>query len=950
MLRSTRRPARSFVGAFAVVFSIALMWPAAIAAAPVQRTDSAPTSNAPAERTPAVVGQGVSSVADVKAGPKPKLQTLGLDRTDRTATGGRAPVAPQDIQAAPAPVHATISSQPAVTSFGAREGISQAASGFEPPDPWIAVGPDDVVQSVNTLLRFTNREGTSTALDVDVFDFFDLANFELECDNPPCAPVPLEIDGIGDPRWHYDVTRNRWIGIVLGWHCDRDGSGVGDDSLGFIFGAISTADDPTGDYYHFYIQYPGFLPDFPMLGTSKDKFTISANEYSLSDQLTCTSGIPFDGPSLTTFDWAQMAAIPGPALPDFTYDLQYGYFSLRPAVSPQSTSSTIYVVGEQLIESATDSNVAFMRITGTNAGGGTVTSPPIDLTAAGVIAAFRDPPTPVQPGGPLASGIVDRRPTDAVWQDNKLTFASTFPCDPPGGATETRACGRVTQIGTVPATPYRVQDMIVSSSGVDVWFPGIGVSQSGTLHVVYTRSSATEGMSSYDRYQLASDAPYTLSPSLELANGGGTTYTGDRWGDFVGVAQDPRDTNAVWQANQYTRSGGDWGTRVSQLQTAGSTFVPISPVRVLDSRTGNGLSGKFVANVPRTLDVAGRMGIPANAVAITGNLTIVEQTAAGFAALTQTPIVNPLTSTINFPTGDVRANNVTSPLSSLGGVSIVYKAVPNRTTHVILDITGYFLNGQVAASHTYKTMASVRVLDTRTGNGLSGAFNSNQNRTFQVSGRMGIPANAKAITGNLTVTNQTAAGYVTLATDAPPVIPATSTINFPVGDPRANGVTVKLSVSGKLTAVYKAVPGRTTHLVLDVTGYYVNDLSGARFVPLTPGRRMDTRVPAPMEGLSGAFSANFSRTLVIEPYQGVPGNATAITGNLTVVGQSRAGFVSMTQVATSNPATSTLNFPLNDVRANGVTGPLSGSGSVGLVFKATGGTTHLILDLTGYFR
>jgi hypothetical protein len=160
---------------------------------------------------------------------------------------------------------------------------------------------------------------------------------------------------------------------------------------------------------------------------------------------------------------------------------------------------------------------------------------------------------------------------------------------------------------------------------------------------------------------------------------------------------------------------------------------------------------------------------------------------------------------------------------------------------------------------------------------------------------------------------------VTLATDAPPTIPATSTINFPVGDPRANGVTVKLSVSGKLTAVYKAVPGRTTHLVLDVTGYYVNDLSGARFVPLTPGRRMDTRVPAPMEGLSGAFSANFSRTLIIEPYQGVPGNATAITGNLTVVGQTRAGFVSMTQVATSNPSTSTLNFPLGDVRANGVT-------------------------------
>ena len=65
---------------------------------------------------------------------------------------------------------------------------------------------------------------------------------------------------------------------------------------------------------------------------------------------------------------------------------------------------------------------------------------------------------------------------------------------------------------------------------------------------------------------------------------------------------------------------------------------------------------------------------------------------------------------------------------------------------------------------------------------------------------------------------------------------------------------------------------------------------------------------------------------MIEPYQGVPANATAIAGNLTVVGQTRAGYVSMTQTATNTPTTSTLNFPVGDIRANGVTGPLSGAG------------------------
>ena len=83
----------------------------------------------------------------------------------------------------------------------------------------------------------------------------------------------------------------------------------------------------------------------------------------------------------------------------------------------------------------------------------------------------------------------------------------------------------------------------------------------------------------------------------------------------------------------------------------------------------------------------------------------------------------------------------------------------------------------------------------------------------------------------------------------------------------------------------------------------------------------------------------------------MPVNATAIAGNLTVVNQTRGGYISMTQVATNSPATSTLNFPAGDVRANGVTGPMTDpAGTIGLVYKASSGTTHMILDLTGYFR
>ena len=59
---------------------------------------------------------------------------------------------------------------------------------------------------------------------------------------------------------------------------------------------------------------------------------------------------------------------------------------------------------------------------------------------------------------------------------------------------------------------------------------------------------------------------------------------------------------------------------------------------------------------------------------------------------------------------------------------------------------------------------------------------------------------------------------------------------------------------------------------------------------------------------------------------GVPAGAVAVTGNLTVVGQSRAGYVSLDPDARRDADTSTINFPLGDTRANGVTVPLSGDG------------------------
>jgi hypothetical protein len=580
-----------------------------------------------------------------------------------------------------------------------------------------------------------------------------------------------------------------------------------------------------------------------------------------------------------------------------------------------------------------------------------VTRNTIDLTGTSVLAPFVVPPAPLQPSGSIADAV-DERPTDAVWKNNKLAFVSTYPCDVPGGTAVDRDCVRVSELSTAtPAAPTKTQDFLVAANDFDLYMGGIGYALNDDLHVVWTRSNATPGNypSAYGAYQSSAALANTLSARALLSPGLGA-YPGDRWGDYVGVAQDPQVPNAVWQGNEFSDPTTGWATEIVQLQTGGTSYVPITPLRVLDTRPAYqiGLTGGFLANVPRSWQVRGVGTIPADAIAVTGNVTIVSQTAAGYVSVTPAATANPTSSTLNFPTGDTRANNLTVPVGSDGKLAAVFKAPAGKSTHLIFDVTGYFLAGDTHG--TYAALAPVRILDSRPAYniGLSGAFVPNVPRTLSVAGAHGIPADATAITGNLTVVGQTKAGYLSITPD-PDSTPDTSTLNFPLGDTRANGVSVPLNASGDLAIVYKA-SGGTTHVILDVTGYYRNDPSGLLFYPLTPGRLMDTRPIAVLSRLSGAFAANVPRTLKATSHWGIPASANAITGNLTVVGQTAAGYASITLNPTTSPTTSTINFPLGDTRANGATVPLNGTGSLSFVYKAPGGkATHMIFDVSGYF-
>jgi len=118
---------------------------------------------------------------------------------------------------------------------------------------------------------------------------------------------------------------------------------------------------------------------------------------------------------------------------------------------------------------------------------------------------------------------------------------------------------------------------------------------------------------------------------------------------------------------------------------------------------------------------------------------------------------------------------------------------------------------------SFYTVTPCRVFDTRTTIPLiSGAT-----RTFAIAGTCGIPATAKAVSANFTVTGATANGQINLwAADMGN--PPTSALSFRAGVTRANNGMLELATDGGGDIGAQAVltGGGTVHLILDVNGYY----------------------------------------------------------------------------------------------------------------------------------
>jgi spore germination protein YaaH len=406
----------------------------------------------------------------------------------------------------------------------------------------------------------------------------------------------------------------------------------------------------------------------------------------------------------------------------------------------------------------------------------------------------------------------------------------------------------------------------------------------------------------------------------------------------------------IGTSTYYAPSAAPFGTwqlgRVGAVidTTPSGTYYPLPPVRVLDTRSGIGLTNPFAAGTARSFPIAGVVAnVPAGAIAVTGNLTATGATVAGFVRFGSSVTGN--SSTINFTAGDDRANGVTLGLATDGSLSGLYSTATGKgTVGLVFDLTGYFMRDPNGA--TFFPITPTRIVDTRVRKGISIPLAAGAIATFGVAGLSGIPSSAIAVTGNATVTGQTGAGFVAVApTLKAGVLPGSSTLNFPLADTRANNVTVPLS-GGKLQVEYVGRARTSAQFIFDVTGYFVAGLSGATFVPLTPGRVVDSRIG---QGFKGPLKSGGNAPFVVSGQVSVHPIAVAVVGNLTVTGQTSGGWLAAGPGATSS--TSTLNFPAGDNRANGFVSLLGSGGTLTVTFGGLrGAVAQAVVDILGYYR
>ena len=315
-----------------------------------------------------------------------------------------------------------------------------------------------------------------------------------------------------------------------------------------------------------------------------------------------------------------------------------------------------------------------------------------------------------------------------------------------------------------------------------------------------------------------------------------------------------------------------------------NAFLPLTPVRVLDTRTSSATQlGDWDGDGPlqggSTVAIPVRSVVPAGSPVAVVNVTATRAAEAGFLTVYECDASLPNASNLNYlPGQDVaRAASAFAPVSADGQVCVYSSA----TTDLIVDVSGYS-----PSDGSYVPRNPVRLADTRGGSPLAA------DATLRVT----PPAtDGDALAISVTAVEPSAPGFLTAYT-CDDGLPAISTLNYTTGSSMA---IANLSIVGNGDIC--VTTSAQTDVLVDLQGYFTEP------VALDKARLLDTRTGAkPAAGSTTQFDPTSIAAFADSPMAAV---------NVTATRATEAGFLTVWNCADALPNASILNYEPGDTYA-----------------------------------
>jgi len=434
-------------------------------------------------------------------------------------------------------------------------GIGQ--TGYVPPDPNIACGPNYLVETVNDHVAFFNKSTGAKVLEQSFGTFF--------------APLNPPSGFLFDPKSMYDKVSGRFFFLA--------DEGAGSDSAIDI--ACSQTSDPNGKWnlYRFNAEQSvggnTFWLDYPSLGNSTTGIVITGNMFGNQGG--------FNGVQFIVVPKAPMLAgtpVTATSLTDTSNA------SAQMARDWDATQTNVYGL-------ALSSNSS-MRVYSVNNPNQSPTVQFVDVSIPNFEGSQQDG---MSKDGHYLATLGDR--IFNVYERNGHLVTGHSVQQNSGRGNRSNARWEQFSINGWPTSgnlPKLVQSgQIDTGAQDDDFMPAIGEDIYGDLGITFTRCSPTIVDDIMFSGRLPSD-PLGNTSTPQVFIGATSDYGsqgGNRWGDFFDSALDPTNENTFWGIGMISNGSGGWQTEffTYSLSNGGGTLPLTFNPYAVSMYEGSGSSG-----------------------------------------------------------------------------------------------------------------------------------------------------------------------------------------------------------------------------------------------------------------------------------------------------------------------------------------------------------------------